>query len=524
MATTLASSHVVRSPRPEPRIPDISLDRFALGQGRPEDPALIDAARGRALMHGQLTDMVARAAGGLAARGIERGDVVCLHAPNIPEWPAAFYAALRAGATAMAASPLAPPAELARQLSMTGAKALITVPPLLAAARAAATEAGLDDVIVLGEAEGAVPFAELLGAEPAPPAAVDPRVDVAALLWSSGTTGLPKAVELTHRNIVANVLQCAVALALEPHHRMLGLAPFFHSMGLTPILNLTLSRGAAVVSMPRFDLEGMLKAIEEHRVTHAVVPPPVGMDLARHPLVESYDLSSLEVLGMGAAAVSAELERACAERLGCQVGQGYGMTETSATLAIYPVEAPEKAVPGSGGLLLGGTEAMVVDPATGEPRPPGSVGEIRARGPQLMKGYRGDAGATAATLTEDGWICTGDLGRVSADGVVEVTDRLKELVKYKGHQVAPAMLEALLVRHPAVTDAAVVGVPDELAGELPKAYVVASAEVDPEALMAWVAERVAPYEKVRLLEVVDEIPKSPTGKLLRRVLRDRRRA
>lgn len=184
-------------------------------------------------------------------------------------------------------------------------------------------------------------------------------------------------------------------------------------------------------------------------------------------------------------------------------------------------------MPGTCGVLLGGTEAMVVEPATAEPLPPGSEGEIRIRGPQTMKGYRGDPEATAATLTSDGWICTGDLGRVSADGVVEVTDRLKELVKYKGHQVAPALLEALLeallLQHPAVSDAAVVGVPDELAGELPKAYVVAAGGIDPDALIEWVAERVAPYERIRLVEVVDEIPKNPTGKLLRRVLRERER-
>jgi acyl-CoA synthetase (AMP-forming)/AMP-acid ligase II len=295
-------------------------------------------------------------------------------------------------------------------------------------------------------------------------------------------------------------------------------------MGLTPILNFALSRGAGVVSMARFDLEGMLAAIEQHRITHAIVPPPVGLALSRHPAVERYDLSSLEALAMGAAPVSAELERACARRLGCQVGQGYGMTESSAVIAIYPAEAPERTLPGTCGELLGGVEAIVVDPDSGERLAPGSEGEIRVRGPQVMTGYRDNPEATAATLTADGWLCTGDLGRVSADGVVEVTDRLKELIKYKGHQVAPAQLEALLSTHPAVVEAGVVGIPDEDAGELPVAYVVTATDLDADGVMSWVAERVAPYERIHRVELVDELPKNPTGKLLRRVLRERERA
>jgi acyl-CoA synthetase (AMP-forming)/AMP-acid ligase II len=449
--------------------------------------------------------------------------VLCLHAPNVPEWPVAFHAALRAGAAVMAASPLAPAPELARQLKLTGARVIITAPALLDGARTAAVEAGLEEVIVLGEAPGGTPFSGLIAEEPPAPQ-VDPSTDTAALLWSSGTTGLPKAVELTHRNIVANLVQAAGPLHLEPGDRMLGLAPFFHAMGLTPILNFTLSRGAAVVSMERFDLEAMLAAIEQHRITHAIVPPPVGLALSRHPAVERYDLSSLEVLAMGAAPVSAELERACARRLGCHVGQGYGMTETSAVIAIYPAEAPERTLPGTCGELLGGVEAIVVEPDSGERLAPGSEGEIRVRGPQVMRGYRDNPEATAATMTADGWICTGDLGRVSAEGVVEVTDRLKELIKYKGHQVAPAQLEALLSTHPAVVEAGVVGIPDEDVGELPVAYVVAATALDPDELMSWVAQRVAPYERIHRVELVDELPKGPTGKLLRRVLRERERA
>jgi acyl-CoA synthetase (AMP-forming)/AMP-acid ligase II len=525
MATTLRSPYVVSSRRPTPDVPNVSLHEHLLRHAEEshEAPAVIDAASGRSLAYGALATLGARAAGGLARRGIGPGDIVCLHAPNVPEWALAMLAVLRRGATVMAASPLATPAELARELRLTEAKAIVTAPPFLAAAGEAAASAGVPELILLDGAQGAQSFAALLEADPAPAQPVDPASDVAAMLWSSGTTGAPKAVELTHRNLVAALAQFETPVRLEPRHRLLGLAPFFHSLGFVTILCNALAQGAAVVSMPRFDLEAMLRALEEHHVSHVIVPPPIGLALSRHPLVDGFDLSSVEVLGMGAAPVSAELERACAARLGCLVGQGYGMTESSAALAVFPAEAPERGRPGSAGELLGGTEAIVVDPATGAAVAPGAVGEIRIRGPQVMRGYRGNPEATAATITPDGWLCTGDLGRVGADGVVEVTDRLKELIKYKGHQVAPAELEALIATHPAVADVAVVGSPDEEAGELPKAFVVAAGALDPGELIDWVAQRVAPYERVRLVELIDEVPKSPTGKVLRRVLVERER-
>ena len=243
--------------------------------------------------------------------------------------------------------------------------------------------------------------------------------------------------------------------------------------------------------------------------------------LAGRLVGDAYDLSALRWVGCGAAPLDAVTEETCARRLDCLVGQGYGMSEATAAIAVVPTPEPERIVRGSVGELLPGTDARIVDPDTGADLGAGAEGELLVRGPQLMRGYRGRPEATAATIDTDGWLHTGDLATVEAEGVVRITDRLKELIKVKGFQVAPAELEGLLCTHPSVADAAVVGVPDEAAGERPKAFVVARGAAMPDEVMTWVAERVAPHKRLCAVEVVDEIPKLPSGKILRRVLRDR---
>ena len=228
-------------------------------------------------------------------------------------------------------------------------------------------------------------------------------------------------------------------------------------------------------------------------------------------------------MNSGAAPLGAELVRQVSERLGCVVMQGYGLTETSPVTHCNPID-PELVKPGTIGPPLPGTEVRLVDPETGEDVEGGDHGEVWIRGPQVMSGYLNNPEATAATIDEDGWLHTGDVAIVDEDGYFQIVDRLKELIKYKGFQVPPAELEALLIAHPAVTDAAVIGVPDEEAGELPKAFVVASAQVSDQELLEFVAERVSPQKRVRLIERVDEIPKSPSGKILRRLLADREAA
>ena len=343
------------------------------------------------------------------------------------------------------------------------------------------------------------------------------------LPYSSGTTGLPKGVMLTHRNLVANMLQSTCALSIGEGDTILGVLPFFHIYGMVVIMNLGLYRGATIVTMPRFDLEQCLQIMQQYRVTFANVVPPIVLAFAKSPLVDKYDLSRLHTVFSGAAPLSESVATAASARLGCRVVQGYGLTETSPVTHATRVDAAPAKAAGIGPPVPN-TEAKVVDVVTQAELGPRQEGEICVRGPQVMKGYLNRPDATAAMLDADGWLHTGDIGYADEDGCFFIVDRLKELIKYKGMQIAPAELEAVLLSHPAVADAAVIPIPDEECGEVPKAFVVLKGEATPDEIMAYVAERVAPYKKLRALEVIDQIPKSPSGKILRRVLVEREKA
>jgi acyl-CoA synthetase (AMP-forming)/AMP-acid ligase II len=414
--------------------------------------------------------------------------------------------------------------DVTHQLEDSRARFIVTVPPFLETARAAAARAGVEEVFVFGEAEGATPFASLLATDaPAPQVEIDPANDLVTLPYSSGTTGLPKGVMLTHRNLVANLCQTAGVHETEDDDVVVAVLPFFHIYGLVVLMNAAVSNGSTIVTMPRFDLEGFLRLIQEYRVTRAYVVPPIVLALAKHPLVEQFDLSSLRLILSGAAPLSGELSDACAARLGCRVRQGYGMTETSPVTHVIP-DADETSDRGAIGPPIPNTECRIVEVGGTEDVAAGEPGELLIRGPQVMRGYLNNPEATAATIDADGWLHTGDLAEIDDAGNFRIVDRLKELIKYKGLQVAPAELEALLLTHPAIADAAVIASPDEEAGEVPKAFVVVRSETAPDELMAWVAERVAPHKRIRRLELLDEIPKSPSGKILRRVLIERERA
>jgi 4-coumarate--CoA ligase len=285
------------------------------------------------------------------------------------------------------------------------------------------------------------------------------------------------------------------------------------------LMNCGLRAGATIITLPRFDLEQFLQVHQDYRITRAFVAPPIVVALAKHPLVDKFDLSALTQVASGAAPLRADVAADCARRLDCEVIQGYGMTELSAASHITP---PGASKPGSVGVTAPNTQTRIVDPATGADLEPGVDGEIWVRGPQVMKGYLNNPQATAAAIDPDGWLHTGDLGHIDADGYLYVADRLKELIKYKGFQVPPAELEAILLRHPDVTDAAAVGLPDEEAGEIPVGYVTLrpGAAATSDEIMRFVATQVAGYKQIRRLEVTDAIPKSPSGKILRRVLRD----
>jgi acyl-CoA synthetase (AMP-forming)/AMP-acid ligase II len=514
------TSTIIRSPYPEVAIPEVSLPElvFADAARRADKPALIDGPTGRAITYGQLVERARLVAGGLAARGFQPGEVFAIYCPNLPEYAVAFYGVLLAGGTNTTINPLYTVEELAAQLTDAGASYLLTIPPFLDKAIQAADRSGVREVFVLDEAAGAIPFAALLHAGRQPPeATIDPHLDLAVLPYSSGTTGLPKGVMLTHHNLVANLCQLQPVLEGGEDDVDIAVLPFFHSYGQVVLMAAALWQGATLVTMPRFDLEQFLAILQDYRVTRAAVVPPIVLALAKHPLVDRFDLSALRYINSGAAPLSAELEEACGKRLDCMVGQAYGLTETSPALTAHP---PQEARirHGSAGQLLSNTQAKVVNPATGEALGRNQDGELCFRGPQVMAGYLNRPQETAQLLDPEGWLHSGDIGHVDDDGYVYVADRVKELIKYKGLQVAPAELEAVLVSHPAIADAAVVRVPDEEAGEVPKAFVVATAELSAQEVMAWVAERVAPYKKVRAVEFIDQIPKSLSGKILRRVL------
>jgi len=506
---------IYRSPLAAIDIPAVPVADFVLARAasRGSRPALIDAVTGRTITYDQLPDLVARAAAALAALGVRKRDVCAIFSPNTPEFAIAVLAIARLGAVVTTVNTLATSDDLDKQLRDSGAKILIVGTKGPTQSRTGLTNgvSGVTHVISFAE------LAESTGA--APEVSIDPG-DIVALPYSSGTTGLPKGVMLTHRNLVANMLQVDASSHLrDGEDTLIAFLPFFHIYGLEVIMLLGLWSGATIVVMPKFDLEQFLDLVERHRATVLHVVPPIVLAIAKSPAAASRDFSSVRKLFSGAAPLGADVTEACCARVGCVLQQGYGMTEASPATHTSS-DIPSRIKPGSVGTLVANTECRIVDPATGQDVRPGDNGEIWVRGPQVMLGYFNRPADTRATIDGDGWLHTGDIGHADADGHFFIVDRLKELIKYKGLQVAPAELESVLLSHSAVKDAAVVPQKDEEAGELPHAFVVLKGPATAEELMTFVAARVAPYKKVRRITFVDVIPKSPSGKILRRVLRE----
>jgi acyl-CoA synthetase (AMP-forming)/AMP-acid ligase II len=517
---------IYRSEHPDVVIPDVPYPQLIFEHAREwaDQPVLVDGPSGRTLTHGQVAAGARRVAASLARTGFGKGDVLAIYSPNLPEYALAFHGPVMAGGIVTTANPLYTAEELNYQLRDTGAVRLVTVPAFLDKAREGARGTAVGEIYVFGEAEGATPFSSLLAADGEPPAvSIDPATDLVALPYSSGTQGRPKGVMLTHRNLVAVTCQVEAQARIDRNWRTLGILPFFHIYGQVVLLNFPLYFGGLCVTMPRFDLAEFLRLIQQYRLTHIYAVPPIVLALAKHPMVAEYDLSSVTLINSGAAPLDEHLQRACAERLHCLVTQGYGMTETSLACHVTP-EDPMKVRSGSVGQTLPGMESKVVDVDSGAELGAGERGEICVRGPNVMKGYWNDPEATRRTIDAEGWLHTGDVGYADSDGYFYVVDRVKELIKYKGMQVAPAEIEGLLLTHPAIADAAVIPSPDEEAGEVPKAFVVLRSALAPEAIMDFVAARVAPHKKVRRVEIVETIPKSASGKILRRLLVERERA
>ena len=517
---------IFRSPHPDITIPDISVSQFVLRHADrlADKPALIDGASGRILTYGKLAGDVRRVAAGLACRGFRKGQVFAICAPNVLEYAVAFHAAASLGGIVTMINPLCTVEELTHRLSDSNATFLLATPESLDRARQAVLRSPVSELFVFADAPPATSFASLLGDEQLalPHVPIDPHHDLAALPYSSGTGGLSKGVMLTHRNLVAGLRLFAAGTLLTEGETMFSVPPFFHLVGLS-VLNLVLSQGATLIVIPRFDLASFLGVTQTYGVTSAYLVPPVVIDLAKQAIVDDYDLSSLRVIHSGAAPLGETIASACADRLGCTLTQGYALTEGFPAMRMAPSD-PNVRMVTSVGRCLPNTECKVIDPGTGSELGPDEPGELWLRGPQVMKGYFHQPEATAQTIDPDGWLRTGDIGYGDEDGYFTIVDRLKELIKYKGFQVAPAELEAVLLSHPAVADVAVIPRPDENAGEVPKAFVVLQEVATGEELMAFVAAHVAPYKKVRHIEFIDQIPKSPSGKILRRVLVEQERA
>ncbi|MBB2991507.1 acyl-CoA synthetase (AMP-forming)/AMP-acid ligase II [Mycolicibacterium iranicum] len=536
------------SPFPEVDIPTTSVyDYLFSGFSGPDDPdldrvALIDATSGRQTTYREMVARIDSFAGALAARGIGVGDVVGLLAPNSSAFAVAFHGILRAGATATTINALFTAKDIAKQLTDSRARMLITVTPLLAQAEEGAAAAGLgdEDLVVLdgagrdgsGDGAGHPNATDLLASDaPAPEVNFAPSSHLAVLPYSSGTTGNPKGVMLTHRNLVANVAQIRPLHGMVPDDVVLAVLPFFHIYGMTVLLNAAVHARARLVIMPSFDLDGFLRNIAEHRCTIAFIAPPVAVALAKHPLVDEHDLSSLNVVMSGAAPLDADLGHAVAKRLGCKVVQGYGMSELSPVSHITPfdggrLDMHDEAPLSSVGWTVSNAASKLVDPETGDEigipeEGLSKTGELWFKGPNVMAGYLNNEAATEETIDADGWLHTGDLAQVDSRGLVYIVDRLKELIKYKGYQVPPAELEAVLLSHPDIADAAVIGVRDDEGEEVPKAFVVtqSGAELTDAEVIEFVAGQVAPYKKVRQVQFIDAIPKSASGKILRKDLR-----
>src|SRR5713101_8207525 len=468
---------IVKSPWPDVVVPDVSITDYVLRHAERlrDRPAMIDGPTGRALTFGQLADSIRRVATGLARRGFRKGDVFAIYSPNLPEYAVIFHAVASLGGINTTVNPLYTAGELAKQLKDSGARFLITVPPFLDKAKEAPAATGIEELFVFGTADGARPFAELLEAPPTPPSVkINPREDVVVLPYSSGTTGLPKGVMLTHYNLVANLCQAEGAKDFDGFKEgdvVIAVLPFFHIYGMVVIMKLGLCQGATIVSMPRFDFQEFLTAVQKYRVSILPLVPPIVLGMVKHPAVGQFDLSSVRLVFSGAAPLGEEIAKELSTKLGCPVVQGYGMTEASPVTHLSPTRnAPGK--PGASGKIVCNTEVKLVSVDTGRELGVGEEGELLMRGPQIMKGYLGQPAATADAIDAEGWYHTGDVGYVDADGFFFIVDRTKELIKYKGLQVAPAELEALLVTHPAVLDAAVVRKADEEAGEVPQAFIV----------------------------------------------------
>ncbi|KAL7139779.1 hypothetical protein ABFS83_09G075600 [Erythranthe nasuta] len=494
-------------------------------------PCLINGATNEVFTYEEVELTARKVATGLSKLGIQQGNTIMLLLPNCPEFVFSFLGASYIGAISTMANPYFTPAEVIKQAKASGAKVIVTQASYVDKVRDYALEKRVR--VVCTDAppndDYCVAFSELSSADERemPAVKINPD-DVVALPYSSGTTGLPKGVMLTHKGLVTSVAQQVDGenpnLYIHGGDVVLCVLPLFHIYSLNSVLLCGLRVGAAILIMQKFEIDPFLELIQRYKVTIGPFVPPIVLAIVKSPLVGKYDLSSVRTVMSGAAPLGKELEDAVRVKFpNAKLGQGYGMTEAGPVLSMCLAFAKEpfEIKSGACGTVVRNAEMKIVDPETGASLGRNHAGEICIRGDQIMKGYLNDPESTERTIDKDGWLHTGDIGFIDADDELFIVDRLKEIIKYKGFQVAPAEIEALLLNHPYISDAAVVSMIDEQAGEVPVAFVVRSngSTITEDEVKQFISKQVIFYKRINRVFFIDVIPKSPAGKILRKDLR-----
>ncbi|EPS60018.1 hypothetical protein M569_14786, partial [Genlisea aurea] len=510
-----------RKPLALPSTDSIDVTTFISSSPHRGEVAFIEASTGRRLTFAQLWKAVDAVAGCLSAEyGLRKGDVVLILSPNSIYFPVVCLAVMSLGAVVTTTNPINTAGEISRQISDSKPVIAFATPDLVPKI----AESNLPVVLLCpNSASGAIASIEdLMGREPMKirvKEAINVQ-DTATMLYSSGTTGVSKGVVSSHRNLISMVQ--TISSRYNSDQIFICTIPMFHVYGLACFAAALLATGATVVILEKYDLEPMVRAVEKFSATHLPIVPPILINLINNADVirRKYDLSSLTTVLCGGAPLSKEVvEGFMAKYPNASILQGYGLTESTAIgTSVETTEESKKY--GSAGLLASSIDARIVNPDTGDALPVNQTGELWLRGANIMKGYFGNEEASASALNPEGWLKTGDLCYFDDDGFLFVVGRLKELIKYKAYQVAPTELEALLMTHPEIAEAAVLPFPDEEAGEVPMACVVLKpgSELSAEAVMGFISDQVAPYKRIRLVEFVEFIPKTPSGKILRKDL------